>query len=206
MNEFPLIVCFYTKDTLYQLEVQNLIASSEKWGLEHHVEPIPSFGTWERNCSYKPFFLMEKLQSFRRPLLWVDADAVFFKKPDLEGLKDSWDVAVRFNESCDDSHPSKVYSGSVFVNATEGAARVLKAWGKECIASFSNPERTEEVWDQVALRDVLLRGVPGATIGALPAGYVAIVDNAQDLKEIDDIVIGHYQASRRFKKIINGKC
>jgi hypothetical protein len=107
------------------------------------------------------------------------------------------------NEKWDDRHSSKVMSGSIFVNATQGAAALLKCWGQECIDSFLNPERAQEVWDQVALRDVILRGVRGAEVGALPWGYVTIVGNPNDEKEISDVVIAHYQASRRFKKIIN---
>ncbi len=204
MAEFPLIVCYYTKDTLYQLEVQNLIASCEQWGLEHHVEPISSLGSWERNCSFKPFFLMEKLQQFQRPIFWVDADAVFVKKPQWLDVFEK-DMAVRINEKWDDAHPSKVITGSVFVNATDGAAKILKSWGRECIDSFLNPQRTDEVWDQIALRDVILRGEKGMDIGPLPLGYMAIVDNPCDQKEIDNVVIAHYQASRRLKKTINSQ-
>ncbi len=202
MKDFPLIVCFYTKDTLYQLEVQNLIASCDQWGLEHHVEPITSFGSWEKNCSYKPFFLMEKLQQLGRPLFWVDADAVFVQKPKKLDVFDL-DFAVRINADCDDSHPSKVISGSVFVNATSGGARILKAWGQECLDSFLNPDRTEEVWDQIALRDVIRHGVHGAQIGSLPLEYMAIFDHPGDKVAIHSPIITHYQASRRLKKTIN---
>jgi hypothetical protein len=204
MTDFPLVVSYYTKDTLYQLEVQNLIASCEQWQLEYYVEPISTFGSWERNCGYKPFFLLEKLQQFGKPILWVDADGVFFKEPQRLAIFDS-DFAVRINQNLEDAHPSKVISGTVYVNATTGAERVLKSWAKECLHSLSNPKRTEEFWDQIALRDIILRSVPGAKITALPAGYMAIIDNPQDEKEIDEVVIGHYQASRRFKKIINNK-
>lgn len=203
MTNFPLIVSYYTKDTFYQLEVQNLIASCEKWQLDYHVEPIPSFGSWERNCAYKPFFLMEKLQQFSRPIFWVDADGVFVQKPKALEIFDL-DFAARINSDLEDTHPSKVMSGSLYINATQGAERVLKSWGQECISSLSNPKRTEEVWDQIALRDTLCRGVPGVKIGALPLPYLAIIDNLKDESEINDVVIGHYQASRRFKKIING--
>jgi hypothetical protein len=203
MADFPLIVSFYTKDTFYQLEVQNLIASCEKWQLAHYVEPIPSFGSWERNCAYKPFFLMAKLQQFSKPIFWVDADAVFIKKPKVLDIFD-WDFAARINGDWEDTHPSKVNSGSLYINATQGAERVLKLWGQKCIDFLSDPHRTEEVWDQIVLRDVICRGVPGAKITSLPMGYAAIIDNPNDEKEIDDVVIGHYQASRRFKKIING--
>ena len=202
MKDFPLIVSYYTQDTVYQLEVQNLIASCQQWQLAYHIEPIATFGSWERNCGYKPLFLLEKLQQFRTPILWVDADGVFFKNPEPLATFDS-DFAVRINQNWANSHPSKVISGTVYVNATIGGERVLKSWAKACLDSLSDPQRTEEFWDQIALRDVILQTVPGAKISELPAKYMAIIDNPQDQKEIDEIVIGHYQASRRFKKIIN---
>lgn len=202
MVKFPLIVCYYTKDTLYQLEVQNLIASCEAWGLEHLVEPIASFGSWEKNCCYKPLFLLEKLQQLRRPLFWVDADGVFVKEPQWLDVFEK-DLAVRINQDLDNAHPSKVITGSVFINATQGAVSVLKCWAQECIDSFANPTRTHEVWDQIALRDVFLRGTHGAQIGALPLGYMAIADHPLDQQKSSEFVITHYQASRRLKKIVN---
>lgn len=196
MAEFPLVVSYYTKDTLYQLEVQNLIASCEQWGLDHHIEPIASFGSWEGNCCFKPFFLLEKLQQFQRPLFWVDADGVFLKKPQwLEVFQK--DAVVRIHDSLKDSHPSKVISASLFINATSGAVALLKAWGQGCVDAFSHPQRTEEVWDQMVLRDVILRGAAGAEIGVLPAEYLVIDEHSSST------VIAQYQASRRFKKIIN---
>ncbi len=204
MKEFPLIVCYYTKDTFYQLDVQNLIASCEKWGLDYHVEPIASFGTWDGNCCYKPFFLLEKLEQFKRPLFWVDADAEFVQKPQWLEIFEK-DIAVRINGDREDTHRSKVNSGSIFVNATEGAARILKAWGQECINSFKEPERKEEVWDQATLRDVIFRGVPGAETGALPQGYCAIAGSPCGSGEKGEVVVLHYLASRRNKKFINSQ-
>lgn len=202
MKNFPLIVSYYTQDTLYQLEVQNLIASLEKWGLDYHVEPIATLGSWERNCAFKPFFLYEKLEQFERPLFWVDADAVFESAPQyLEVF--SADIAVRINEELSLEHPSKVMSGSLFVNATEGAKRVVKAWAKLCLERISDPARTEEVWDQAVLRDILFKHEHQAKIGALPRGYTAIVGNPHDEREIHTVTIAHYQASRRLKKTIN---
>src|SRR5690348_12544495 len=99
MGAFPLVVSFYTKDTYYQWEVQNLIASCEKFKVEHYVEGIPSFGSWELNCAYKPFFIHQMLQKFKRPLFWLDADAVFVRKPEGLALFQEVDFSVRINQS-----------------------------------------------------------------------------------------------------------
>ncbi|SRR5581483_3752579 len=202
MSKFPLVVSYYTKDTVYQLEVQNLITSCKNWGIEHHVEPITTLGSWERNCCYKPFFLMEMLQHFKRPLFWVDADGVFAQKPKWQGVF-AKDAAVRINAEREDDHPSKVNSGSLYINATTGGGALLKAWAQECLDAFAAPERTEEIWDQIALRDVIQRGNLPADIGILPLEYLKIVGNPCDEKWVGEAVISHYQASRRFKKIIN---
>lgn len=202
MNKFPLVVSYYTKETVYQLEVQNLIASCENWGIEHHIEPITSLGSWERNCCYKPFFLMEKLQQFKRPLFWVDADGVFVRKPEWQTVF-SKDAAVRINAEREDRHPSKVNSGSLYINATVGGGALLQAWAQECLDCFADPNRSEEIWDQIAMRDVILRGNLRADIGLLPLEYLKIIGNPCDEKNIGEAVVAHYQASRRFKKIIN---
>src|SRR5579863_3367614 len=160
MASFPLVVSYYTQNTPYQLEVQGLIASCERWGLEHCIEPISSLGSWERNCCFKPFYLLEKMQHLHRPLFWVDADGVFLKEPQWLSVFDQ-DIAVRINEAWGEDSDSKVITASLFVNATEGARRILMAWCQECIDSFLNPQRMLEVWDQIALRDVLKRGVEG---------------------------------------------
>lgn len=200
MHTFPLVVSFYTQDTLYQLEVQNLIASCQTWGLSHHVQAIASFGSWEKNCAYKPFFLMQMLQKFQEPLFWVDADAVFVQKPQILAVF-TCDVAVYMRAHCDNTHPSKIGSGSLYINNTPGAAKILELWGQKCIDLFSNSERTEEVWDQVALRDVLFAEKDGVRVGALPAEYMAIFDQPSCVDHSP--VICHYQASRRLKKLIN---
>jgi hypothetical protein len=201
MNQFPLIVSFYTQNTLYQLEVQNLIASCEKWGLEYFVEAIPSLGSWEKNCAFKPLFLLKKILEFKRPLFWVDADAIFLQKPAILPCF-KLDFAVRINP-WPDHHPSKVMSGSLYVNATVGGERILKAWAKKCLDCFNDPHRTEEIWDQIVLRDVLQQGIEGAQVGVLPSVYASILGNPDDEKEEGEIIIGHMQASRRFKKMIN---
>lgn len=200
MHHFPLIVCYYTQSTPYALDVQALKESCEKWDLAYHIEPIESFGSWELNCCYKPFFLLSKLQELQRPLFWVDADGILIKKP--EPLPEfSADLSVRINASLKPDHPSKVISNTIFVNATLEAASLLKLWASLCYTALTNPERTEEYWDQVGLRDAIARS--SAKVAPLPHAYAAIYDHPIDTQEIPDPVIQHTQASRRYKKLIN---
>ncbi len=202
MADFPLVVSYYTTGTLYQLEVQNLIASLEKWGIPHLIEGIESFGSWELNCAFKPFFLYSKLQELKRPLFWVDADAVFLQKPTLLDAFQA-DLAVRMNDTLAADHPSKVMSGSLFVNSTPSARDLLKKWAGLCFQRLSDPERTEEFWDQIALRDAIHHFASDVNVHKLPTAYCTIADHPHDAPHMPEAVIAHYQASRRYKRHIN---
>ena len=115
---FPLVISFYTKDTPYQLDAHHLMASCDKFGIEHHIEGIDSYGSWELNCAYKPFFIAEKLRQFERPVLWVDVDAVFAQKPKILKVFEK-DFAVYSQKDLEPDHPSKIRSGTIYVNYTE---------------------------------------------------------------------------------------
>lgn len=77
---FPLVISFYTKNTPYQLDAHHLIASCEKFGIEHAVEGIDSYGSWELNCAYKPFFIAEKLRQFECPRALGRCRCRFYQK------------------------------------------------------------------------------------------------------------------------------
>jgi hypothetical protein len=187
MSHFPLIVSYYIKD---ELPLKGLLESCEKYNLAYHIEPVESFGSAELNASYKPFFLLSKLQEFKRPLFWVDPDGAFVQKP-LVLEEFSADLAVRINTSCQPNHPSKVLSGSIFVNATDEAKALLRQWASECYRILSDPGRTQEFYDQAALRDTIFGMSHRATVVPLPHAYMAIEGHLVDQKEIARPVILH---------------
>lgn len=198
---FPTVVSFYTQDTFYQLEVQNLIASCEKFGIAYRIEPIPSFGSWEVNCAYKPFFIHRKLQELEQPVLWVDADGVFKKKPEYLKIF-SADFAVRINDDLPLEHPSRVISSTIYANYTPGADALLRRWALHCQQEINRIDRDVEFWDQIALRDALYSEENAAQFVSLPLPYTKISDHPGDRLAVEEPVIEHYQASRRYKKLI----
>ena len=203
MMGFPTVISFYTMQTPYEEEVKNLVASCDKFGLEHKIEGVPSFGTWELNCAYKPFFIYKMVNELKRPVLWVDADGVFKKAPSLIDAFES-DVAVRINPACPEDDPSKVISSTIFINSTQEAALLLRAWMQESSRQILDENRTEEFWDQIALRDALKLPGHQAKVKSLPTSYAKIFDHPEDFFFFQEPVIEHYQASRRFKNLING--
>ena len=200
MEELPLVVSFYTVDTPYEEEVKHLIKSCENFSIPHQVEGIPSAGSWEVNCAFKPIFILQKLEELRRPLLWVDADAVFVQK--MEKIFDySKDFGVRMY-NCPDDHPSRIVSSTVFINATKRARDTVKLWAEECIKLFEE-RGDKEVWDQDALRSVLFKKETLASYAPLPIAYGKILGHPDDEKGCSSPVIVQNQASRRYKRWVN---
>src|SRR3989339_1259858 len=124
--QIPLIVSYYTKNTPYEKEVENLIHSCKKFNIECHVEGIENKGTWEENCAFKPYFMKEKMKEFQRPLLWVDADAVFLQGLKFEDFMFS-DLVFYYDLSIKDPRFS-AFAGTIYVNATEGGVASLDLW------------------------------------------------------------------------------
>lgn len=197
--DFPVIISFYTKETPYQLEVQNLIASCEKYCLKYDICGVESHGSWEMNCAYKPFFILERLEKWEKPVLWVDADGVFLQKPCWQDAFYA-DLSVRIEDlPCD--HPSKVISSTIFVRP-EGKD-LIRMWIRKCHDLLLNPNRTEEFWDQIALRDIVLSAEK--RISSMPLAYAKIFDHPKDQIQVEQPVIEHFQASRRYKGIVNAQ-
>lgn len=193
---FPVILSFYTKGTPYEKEVLHLIESCKEFGLQTVIEGVESFGSWELNCGYKPFYIWKALEQLNRPVLWVDADGRFLKEPKWQLAFDS-DLSVRFHEELNWDHPSKVITSTVFVKPTKQGKEILKRWIQETQKQLLDPKRTVEFWDQIALRDAL-KGWEGI-LEPMPLDYAKIFDHPSDCVTVHEPVIEHYQASRRFK-------
>src|SRR3990167_893519 len=121
----PLVISFYTKDTPYEEEVKHLIASCNRFQVVYEIEGIPSTGSWEMNCAFKPLFILRKLEEGKGPLLWVDADAVFVRAMAPFSVKE--DLGVRMYD-CADDHRSRIVSATLWINPTNAAKRMVRLW------------------------------------------------------------------------------
>ena len=179
------IVSFYTEQTPYESEVKNLIASLDKLGLRYHVKGVKSLGSWEKNCQYKADFILESLTMFDTDIVWVDADAVMLKYPLLFDELDC-DIAYHYLPQ-----RKELLSGTLFIRNNDVMKMLVQRW-KEV-------NNTNTRWDQKNLQQVV-EADKNIKKYVLPAEYCKIYDNKQQI--VNDPVITHYQASRRFKRLI----
>jgi hypothetical protein len=196
MSQGPLVVSYYTENTPYQLEALSLIASCNAHGVECEIDGVPSMGDWVRNCALKPFFIRKKLLEKKRPLFWVDADAVFKKKPDFSFLAHS-DLSFREMKRFSVDKRFKYHAGSMFINYTIAALEFMDKWCNHCQQKIDSGVDLQFL-DQISLVDLIDQGVQ-VKVHPLPIPYVKVFDlDAQEV-EPHEIVIEHFQASRRFR-------
>lgn len=196
-RSMPVVISFYTVNTPYEQEVMRLINSCERLDLEHCIEGRESKRSWEENCGVKPFYILEKLNQLKRPILWVDADGAFLKMPSFDQFA-SFDFSVRIVDFLPKSHREKVISNTVFVNYTPQGLSIVERWGKSFQRKLKNDPK---IWDQEVLRDIVLKE-KNAKILPMPLAYSKIYDLDAHRIEQEKVIIEHYQASRLFKNFI----
>jgi len=184
-------VNFYTVNTGYEEEARRLIASCSAAQVEIYSESIASLGAWELNCGFKARFVEKLWQESRRPVLWLDADAIVHQRPILlEGA--TCDFALH------KVNRWEFASGTIFFNQTPLAELLLRRWVERCAAA-------PRTWDQITLDlawEDIIREHPLETLW-LPDNYTKIFDRPSRFAR-REFVVEHFQASRRLKAQVSG--
>jgi hypothetical protein len=181
----PMIVSYYTAGTQYEQHAQRLTESLRRLNLPHVVVPVDSFGSWERNCSYKPSFILEMWQRLKTPILWVDADATAHALP-LRLADAAFDFAINKYFGW------KFASGTLYFNQTTAALRLLQAW-----VTVANARPL--LFDQVTLTWAWWKAAEDTSLRTawLPRAYTQIFDMPPEPDSGEEPVFIHHQASRQ---------
>ncbi len=186
-----LVVAYYTKNTPYECEVENLRRSLDDLPLAYQIVGVQNLGSWQANTQYKAVFLKHMLSRHgsRHRLLYVDADAVFRRYPELLDHIEC-DVAVH-------ARRRETLSGTIYLEPTPTTATLLETW---ISINHEHPGR----WDQVNLAAAIRKCCDdtGLRAAQLPAEYTFIFDLSRHDHPTANPVIEHFQASRRFKRQI----
>ena len=191
----PIYISAYTKGTRYEAEVKYLVSSLEKLGLEYHLFPYNDTGSWELNCQKKANLIKAALCSFKRPVVWIDADAIVVKKPDLfDILSADVDIAYHWLEN-----PDHLASGTLYFGYTQNAINICQKW---IALNKKHPgELDQRTLQKVLWNDRIFSPNKGYNQVSLPVEYCKIYDNVwQNEKIKEEPVIMHYQASRLEKR------
>lgn len=183
----PLFVSYYTVKSGYDKYAKQLMKSLEALNLEMDVQAIKGKGKWDLDTKLKPDFIQKMRQRHPgRTLVWLDADAVVNKVPELL-LKSDADIAVHYRGT------EGVISNCVLFADTKVANDILADWKGLC----ENP-KNEKVWDQKLLQQAI-EAHKKAKVEKLPDDYCYLVGLSNN-PDVKDPVIEQQQASRKLKK------
>lgn len=186
LPDYPIIVTAYTVTShlgdYYQQATARLTRSCVRFNLPHMVLPLKSVTEWLNGCNLKPTVILYALNTFKRPILWVDADAEIFKFPDIFlSPQFKADMAITAERP-----PSGHWlSGTLYVKPE--ITSFVQKWRDA--TPQSNFQDTDA--DEITLRnlwhnsDVQTR--PSITF--LPSEYNTVVHSKTDVSKL---VIGHY--------------
>lgn len=97
----PIFISFYTPQGNYPNLAKKLKASLEKFELEHEIIQREQFKSWGDGVGFKPRFMLDRLLTYRRPIVWLDIDTEVWKFPEL--LFGEHDFAI-YNWQADKNH------------------------------------------------------------------------------------------------------
>ena len=181
------IVSFYTIDTPYEQEAQEMKASAEAVGLRDiRLYPVLSKGSWERNCQLKAEIIQQAAHELQTPFLYVDSDARFNEYPAMLDYAWDQDIAVHYFKG------RELLSGTLWVNPSHETFALLAMW---IVLNLEQPR----VWDQKTLAQAIQQQ-PDLRVLRLPAEYCYIYDLSKQHYGVRNAVITHYQASRKYKR------
>lgn len=182
-STYPIFVSLYTINNGYEKYAFKLIESMDKFNLPYYIEGlILDRSKWDIVTKYKPHILLKVMNIYKRPTVWIDADAKVEKPPVL--LKEiKKDFAVHYVGNL-------LASGLCYFANNDVGKNILIDW------IFENNTHIK-TFDQINLQSVI-KSKYKKNEEILPKEYLCIFDHPQ-YKNLD-WVISQWQASRKLKK------
>lgn len=197
-----MVVGYYTVNTPYEEEAQNLIRSLNKLGVNQDVIGVKTLGNWQANTRFKAGFMLDMLIKWpNHRLLYVDVDAVVHRMPDL--FKNyNCDIAVRWQDFR--WRKNECLSGTIYMENNERTKRICELW-RDINVKEGNKSNRMEQWNLDTVINQMKKEDPNFTYKNLPPEYTMIFDSMRGMYPNIVPVIEHFQASRRFRNDVNEK-
>ena len=197
-----MVVGYYTLNTPYEEEAQNLIRSLNKLGVNHDVIGVKTLGNWQANTRFKAGFVLDMLTKWpNHRLLYVDCDAVVHRMPNLF-KKYKCDIAVRWQDFR--WRKNECLSGTIYMENNERTKRICELWRDINVKEGDKSTRMEQ-WNLDTVINQMKDEDPQFTYKNLPPEYTMIFDSMRGMYPNIVPVIEHFQASRRFRNDVNEK-
>lgn len=137
----PLIISFFTEDWEYPQHAARFKAECDALGLKYFVEQKESTKDYIKNTGIKPFFIRECLHQFRRPVFWIDIDAMLIRPVDVEMQDYDFAACKYFNRRLQ----REWAVATLCFNHTPNAYRFLDLWCENSLRG-TDEASFDETW------------------------------------------------------------
>ena len=187
----PLIVSFYTDE--YEDAAKAMEQTAIKFGLETDIVKVKKTGTWLQTIYSRADFIKQMLEKHKRPIVWLDSDALIIHYPELFDNLDA-DFAVHHlntDEVYGGGYPYKkeLLGGTMFFNYTPKALELVDRWIAD---NALHPNMHLSQW---VLQETIKNW--NGKIFELPPNYTQIFDT---MARYGEPVIEHYVMSRMTRR------
>ena len=195
----PMVVSFYTRGTGYEKEAERLVKELHLFGLEHDIQGISSFGSWQLNTQYKAEFIATMMKKYPdRNILWLDVDSSIHQYPEVFDNAE-FDLGVHRIDWAKYTHGRRkdhqLANAVIYLKNVEVVREFVRAW----------VNRNKELPDRIEMQtmaDVLAKWEGKLNYHNIPASYCQIYD----LMATEGYpVIEQRQASRQFRNKVGIK-
>lgn len=202
-----LIVAYYTADTPYKNDAEELRKNLESFRVPFIIKELPNQGSWQKNTQLKSSFVQAMCAEIDGPFVYLDVDAELQSDPTkfFDGfLKAKVDIAAHLFSG------HELLSGTVYFGNTWKCREVVERWCKLCLefpdtfpAGFlSYHPKGGKAWDQRLLCKAI-EDVPDVVFRNLPPEYTYIHDLSKKQYPKTKPIIVHLTASRLYKSVVN---
>lgn len=169
----PIVVSFYTLETGYVEEANRLIKELHLFGLEHDIQGISSFGSWQKNTQYKAKFIAGMMEKYpKRNILWLDVDSSIHQYPDVFDNAD-FDLGVHKIDWQKYTHgrrkDKQLANAVIYLKNIDKVRRFVHAWVR---LNEEQPDRIE----MQTMADILSKWESQLKFHNIPASYCQIYD------------------------------
>jgi hypothetical protein len=127
--------------TFYKDSGLKLKKRIEILGGKIYLQELMSLGNYAANCLRKPKFILDCLQKFNQPIIWIDADSVVNSLPiELDNISEDVACVVKAN-GCPES-------ALIYFNNTEKSKQFINSWIAGCSVTLPELDHPvlKELW------------------------------------------------------------
>ena len=183
----PIFASYYTKNTGYEKQVEELKTTLRRFNLENDIRGIKDLGDWYKNTYIKSLFVVQTMKRHPdRSIVFVDADAKIRRSP---VLFNDYDYDFAFHNY----NKKELLAGTLYFKNSKGGRYMADQWLK------IDREKLTTLMPQKNLHAVFNKVKDKIKWDMFPIEYCMIFDCRARGRVRP--VVEHFQLSRKYKDI-----